>query len=90
MRFYKVLYTGLFNRDTNIVLSFDKSYKSDFSFEKDRHDFEMSLGKFKIKLSCYRHETLSKQDNMVFVAEWFMRKVVVLVYAGSNPVEHTI
>ena len=60
MRFYKVLYTGLFNRDTNIVLSFDKSYKSDFSFEKDRHDFEMSLSKFKIKFSCYRHETLSK------------------------------
>ena len=27
---------------------------------------------------------------MVFVAEWLRRKVVVLVYAGSNPVEHTL
>ena len=26
--------------------------------------------------------------NMVFVAEWFRRKFVALVYAGSNPVEH--
>ena len=28
--------------------------------------------------------------NMVFVAEWFRRKFVALVYAGSNPVEHPI
>ena len=27
---------------------------------------------------------------MVSVAEWFRRKIVVLVYAGSNPVRHPI
>lgn len=27
---------------------------------------------------------------MVFVAEWFRRKIVVLVYGGSIPFEHPI
>ena len=36
----------------------------------------------------FESDILHKITYMVFVAEWFRRQIVVLVYGGSNPFKH--